>query len=479
MKLVPPRLFLGLLLLQAELAISLTADEANDITRSVVHVLCDLSEGRQQGGSGFVYNDSNQVVTSFHVVAAALQSNVKLHVFSTATGIDRPARVLRVLKTADLALIEVDRSLGLPCLKSSESTPSFGNELVAFGHPLFTPTVQRQTLKFDKEEALEDITPFEASKEITRLGFPRLSNSVFGLMGPLVPGHSGAPIVDSDGKVVAIGDGGLEQGAASISWAIPARELAKLLRSQDALVVDIGTLSDLGVLFAAELNSNIATTVSNGNPVISGPVTLRKTRIRTLGEMRRTSASDDPLGLFQLIQPLLAAGVSYNPDELRFDIYQDANSGMNLVLPSNVGLRLEGDTLVARSQEGNIEWLVWADQVNSPQEAQMTSVEFEQQIIARHRSIFWQMDPGWSYPTLRPAADGMYIMRKLFRGFPLNAQTNFEQNLICFETFAEKGGYLLSAAVIRLGDTQPGERPENDPLWASAILGVHLSSFSR
>ena len=39
--------------------------------------------------------------------------------------------------------------------------------------------------------------------------------------GNMQPGHSGGPIVDADGRVVAIADGGLEDGAVGLSWGIP------------------------------------------------------------------------------------------------------------------------------------------------------------------------------------------------------------------------------------------------------------------
>jgi len=420
-------------------------------------------------------------VTSFHVVAAASNPNARLHVFSTAAGLDRPAKVVRVLKSADLALLEVDQSLGLPSLQSNNSNPSFAADLVAFGHPLFTPTVQRQFLKFDKEEELQDITPLNANEAITRLGFPRLSDPVFGLMGPLVPGHSGAPIIDHDGKVVAIGDGGLERGAASISWAIPARKLTMLLSSNDTLAFDNNTLSAIEILFAADLNPNIVASPSGAQPVLAGPVKLRKTRTRTLGEMRRslTSASDDPLGLLQLIQFLISSGVPYNPDELTFDIYQDDASGMNLVLPTGIALRLDGDTLVGQSEVGMIEWFVWARHVSSLQEAYQLSIPFEGEILSHYQPMNWQLDLAGSYPTPRTTPDGMVVTRKHLSGYPFASQPGYALRRVLYETFATKGGYFLSAGVIRTGGVEPGTTPQNDPVWASAILGIHLSSFSR
>jgi Trypsin-like peptidase domain len=460
---------------------ALNDDQLKDITRATVHVLCDLPSGDTQGGSGFVYNRPNQIVTSFHVVAAASNSNVKLHVFSTAARLDRSAKVVRVLKAADLALLELDESLGLPTLTSNDANLSFGDDLIVFGHPLFTPTVQRQTVKFDTEEPLKNITPLAANQEISRLGMPSIDISIFGLMGPLVPGHSGAPIVDRNGNVVAIGDGGLERGAASISWAIPARELHRLLNSNDAVTVGNDILSAMKVLFAAELNSNLGASQSTTHAVSAGPVILRKMRKRTLGEIRRslTNASDDPLGLLQLLQPLLVPGIQYNPDQLAFDIYQDETSGMNLVLPSNILLRANGNNLIAQSQGGNIEWFVSASRVNSDMETQQASSAFELQIVDMDHSVNWQIDPAWSYGQLRQTPDGMLIMRKHFTGYVFAPQTGFTAAKILFETFAKRGDYLLSAAVIRSGADQPGALPQNDPVWASAILGIHLSSFSR
>jgi hypothetical protein len=41
-----------------------------------------------------------------------------------------------------------------------------------------------QITSIDKEEALEGITPLTANQEITLIGFPRLTDSVFDLIRP-------------------------------------------------------------------------------------------------------------------------------------------------------------------------------------------------------------------------------------------------------------------------------------------------------
>ena len=50
---------------------------------------------------------------------------------------------------------------------------------------------------------------------------PSTKLQIASLQGPLVPGHSGAPVVDQDGSVVAIANGGLQKGTVGFGWAIP------------------------------------------------------------------------------------------------------------------------------------------------------------------------------------------------------------------------------------------------------------------
>lgn len=50
---------------------------------------------------------------------------------------------------------------------------------------------------------------------------PRLDSIVLSLTGALQPGHSGGAILDASKQLVAIGDGGLNDGNSQIGWAIP------------------------------------------------------------------------------------------------------------------------------------------------------------------------------------------------------------------------------------------------------------------
>jgi hypothetical protein len=51
---------------------------------------------------------------------------------------------------------------------------------------------------------------------------------LFRYNGNLLPSNSGAPIFNKQGKLVGIGNGGLEKGTVNISWAIPAKYISEL-----------------------------------------------------------------------------------------------------------------------------------------------------------------------------------------------------------------------------------------------------------
>jgi len=63
---------------------------------------------------------------------------------------------------------------------------------------------------------------------LARIGFPALDLHILYLEGSLLPGYSGSPVFDPNGRLVGVGDGVLEKGASYMSWIIPAKYLAEL-----------------------------------------------------------------------------------------------------------------------------------------------------------------------------------------------------------------------------------------------------------
>jgi tetratricopeptide (TPR) repeat protein len=69
---------------------------------------------------------------------------------------------------------------------------------------------------------------------------PNSLADVLDIEGVLQPGHSGAPVLDTHGRVVGIANGGLKGGLAGINWAIPFHDVQLTLRGNVQ-----GTLEEL------------------------------------------------------------------------------------------------------------------------------------------------------------------------------------------------------------------------------------------
>jgi hypothetical protein len=65
----------------------------------------------------------------------------------------------------------------------------------------------------------------DTASRIKYRGSPAIGSKVLSLSGGVLPGHSGAPILDTEGLVVGIGNGGLKSGTIGIGWGIPITEI--------------------------------------------------------------------------------------------------------------------------------------------------------------------------------------------------------------------------------------------------------------
>src|SRR5690606_27943222 len=71
--------------------------------------------------------------------------------------------------------------------------------------------------------------------------YPLPNARIYRISSIIQPGHSGAPILTSSGKVIGIADGGLRGGTARINWAMPSEiYLRSLVTSTDNIP---GTIS--------------------------------------------------------------------------------------------------------------------------------------------------------------------------------------------------------------------------------------------
>ncbi|MHA6262796.1 S1 family peptidase [Arenibacterium sp. CAU 1754] len=82
--------------------------------------------------------------------------------------------------------------------------------------------------------SLEAFVPYEIRIALDQRKSPALDAKVLRLNGNLQPGHSGAPVLDDKGRLVAMGLGGLRDGTVGIGWAMPLRGV-EWVRKKDVL----------------------------------------------------------------------------------------------------------------------------------------------------------------------------------------------------------------------------------------------------
>jgi hypothetical protein len=133
----------------------------------------------------------------------------------------------------DVALMSSSQltAANLPRL-SKGSVPKASAQLWIVGHPQSLLVQHRMNLTLESaEKVLADLIPAgEEKQKLKYRASPSVSAPVLSLTGDIQPGHSGAPILDDQGKVIGVGNGGLKGGTVGIGWGIPLSEVS--LRSK-------------------------------------------------------------------------------------------------------------------------------------------------------------------------------------------------------------------------------------------------------
>lgn len=467
------RLVIGCLLMVSAAALAQLQQTFDRVRPSVVKV---RTADTGHAATGFVWQSADLIVTSLHVVDGSTQIIVDY----VEPRVSRSASVERVLKDADLVLLKIKDAPQVKPLRSSHQLPTIEDEIHALGYPLNTPEINSFSFKQRYGgRRLQDNVSAKVLAKLRQNGYPDPGLEVIKLGSEsLLPGLSGAPIFDSKGVVVAIGNGGLEEGALNISWGIPAAQLTRLGQStQRQLPGSKGTSE----LFAAELEAQM------GQEVQFGEVRLIKVRTRNLAQLM--GSADDQLGLNQLAN----AFAMFNPLAFQYDIYQDVNTGATLVVPAESVLKPRAgepwQVTLPFSQAGLPIWMyVMLEETDSVMQAQNLSVQFETWISQQYDDTQWAADPQWSYLTPFQRFDGLVVNRKAWVGMTWFGDTKY-----AFETLALRNLTFLGAIGVRQDapaqlmqycisyNWQPPQCQQVQQLsfaWAHLVLGLQLSGFS-
>ncbi|MGH7715750.1 MAG: S1C family serine protease, partial [Vulcanimicrobiaceae bacterium] len=160
-------------------------------------------------GSGFVFDKDGLILTDDHVVHGAEKITV---VFQNGDKI--PAKIFGEDYKDDIALVQVENYAKLPPpLELGDSaTVQKGEWTIAIGEPLeLTQTVTVGVASaFGRDEQIEGED-----------GVRRTFRNLLQTSAPINPGNSGGPLVDLDGRVIAINQS-VAAPAQGIGFAVPA-----------------------------------------------------------------------------------------------------------------------------------------------------------------------------------------------------------------------------------------------------------------
>lgn len=342
------------------------------LSKSIVTVEVKPVPGGMNACTGFAWQSPDYIVTSLHAMAPKADIFVK---YKNDLRYLREAEIVKIYTDADLVLLKVKNgrlpSLPVEPIDSSNLNTNrleAETSIYSLGYPSGAMMASSRVLKkgyIEKPppETLESFLPRAYVDLLRQHKFPKVDIEIIYVDGSLLPGYSGAPCLDAYGNLVGIGDGGLENGARNVSWLIPSKFLAGLETSQETV---LPASSPIGLLHSGtvpEIKDQAIlhpdTNVEGTNyylPIASKDFEFYYIKNRSLQEMYETSGND-----YNLIRILEEFKTEYNvtidPQELRFDVYEDVNQGVVVAIPEGQELyfhREDNHFQVSRKEETEV-----------------------------------------------------------------------------------------------------------------------------
>jgi len=321
--------------------------------------------------TGFLWKKNSEIVTSLHAMRPGATIEIRYH-----GGFTHFAKIKSTFPDADLVLLEVLDLATNPVPAQAVAIKTYNPQPIKHNEELHTvgyygggrASMSRSLKKgdLDPEDLRHVVIKPEYVQILTKVGFPQIDLPIIYLTGgSLLPGFSGAPIFNNNGELIGIGNGGLESGQNNISWAIPARYLDNLDRSQTATLPD--KIHELKVLFSAQVE--LDETVLEKNPQTkqkmqqlkqsnedelllefiseqlmyyyedefsvyeNGSFAFYQTKNRSFDEMY--SSAFDPENLDFFASEFLSNNIIIDYQTIRFDVFEDVNNGITIVVPED------------------------------------------------------------------------------------------------------------------------------------------------
>ncbi|WP_340116201.1 serine protease [Pelagibius sp. 7325] len=454
-----------------------SAETVRKAAASVVRVMADGCPGAQGArvGSGFVWAEAGQVVTALHVVADCTSITVEY----VDTGVQRRATPERFLRTADLALLSVADPPAVPIL-SQMAKASEQEDLAAIGMPLNVKTWQEaygeRALNVRK---LDDILNDGARQQIRNLGAPSIELEIFRLTAVVKPGSSGGPVINAQGHVVGIVDGGLDGGNASLNWAVPAGFLQHLMESgEPGNAAGLGPAAETVFAFSVPAGDQQAEAVNES--LFCGGRSYFHLATRDLNQivdsLSQPGTLDDPASFIALVAIYSQHVPLDDLAAIRFDLWVDGETGATIAVPETMPLRDEAGFCIAESQVSDV-GLIFTGGVFNPNQVdvQMVSTQFEGAVVQLLGLSYCQPDPAAMEPYPHTRFDGLIARRS--GTYCVNGYTGAQLYGIIGH-LARLNSY---AGVVAINAAQYANGAYLDPQqtldWAAAALAVLISTY--
>jgi len=192
---------------------------AADLSSSVVRVVASFEGAERAVSTGFFFSVDGQVgiVTTLHGVVGAH----KIVAANESRG-EVELRLARIDLGKDLAFLAVDRKeVDSQTLLAADWSEKAVSRVVGYPQGITTQLSHPLGLHEIPRTQLRALLPPRLLAQLRRRNSPDPEIEVLSVRGRLQHGYSGAPILNVDGRVVAVGSGGLADGFADINWAIP------------------------------------------------------------------------------------------------------------------------------------------------------------------------------------------------------------------------------------------------------------------
>ncbi len=448
-------------------------------SHSVLRVTsADCAGGGGQTATAFVWGDRATAVTALHAVAGC--RNIKVFYQSGGPSV---ATLTKVYRHGDLALLSIQQPQPATPFQEATHPATLQEELQVLGYALQTPTMSSTSLHLRfGGHTLHDIVPSAVATELAAVGSPSLDQEITNIEGHLLPGLSGAPVLDKQNHVVAVSDGGLENGFVGISWGIPVQYLKQLAASTESVTHQ--PPGHAKQLFAAETESTRGEDLSCGG--------LPLTKIRTVGYTAIAPSTDAPAGLMQLINYF-----SVDPSPFLYDVYQNLESGATIAIPATANGHSGSDGCTF-DHPAVPDLLIRVQLARVNGQAEIVKVADRQEAVAAGGSPRnWYSDNNFTNATATTRSDGLLLRRRAYMhvaGVSFGVPNPMSQDAYLFETMATRNGVEMNASVLNRHNTvEENQRAtycrtmsalpicsatnNKTAGWIKSVIGIHLSTF--